>query len=527
MALSMIAGHPLLVGSRAVWSTRRRSKSSILQVCPGAPCARVSQNRQPAVALYRDIVCRSFAEPGAGLPFSVAMSSTATLQPKPQLRRELLLFDGITLVAGTIIGSGIFLVPNTVAHQLTSVAAVVLLWVCGAVLTLFGALSLSELAAAFPSAGGIYVYLRQAYGPAAGFLYGWAAFVAMESGSAATLASALSIYLAQFITLSPAGHRIVSVICVMLFTAVNCVGLRAGKFVQNVFTVSKVLGLAAVILILLTHARPAVLVQNFWPAGLHAAPSAFATALIAALWAYQGWHSVCYVASEFRNPKKDLPRSLLAGTLVVAAVYILANVGYYAVLSPGEVRESSRVAATALTQAVGPAAASVLSVLILISIVGAANGTTLTAARAYYAMAEDGLFFKSVARVHPRFRTPVTALLISGAWSSVLVLVGTFQQLFTYVIFSGWIFYAMAVAAVMVLRRRCPDLPRPYRVIGYPWVPLTFIAAAALLTINTIASDLLHSLLGIAVILLGVPVYFFFFRNQVPQGAQGRSTASE
>jgi APA family basic amino acid/polyamine antiporter len=442
---------------------------------------------------------------------------------RPQLRRELRLRDGVAIVAGTIIGSGIFLVPSSVVGQLGSLAAVLSLWIVGGVLTLFGALSLGELGAAFPGAGGIYIYLEKAYGRAVGFLYGWAALVAMESGSVATLAAAFGIYLAQFLPLSGAERKLASVGCVLVLTAVNCAGVKTGKLVQNLFTATKIGGLAAMIVVLLTHAQPHLLSENFWPGRAPFAPSAFATAMIAVLWAYQGWHSVCYVASEFRDPERDLPRSLLAGTLVVAAVYVLANLAYYAVLSPAEIAGADRVAAVALTRVKGPAAGSMVSLLIMISIFGATNGTALTAARAYYAMAGDGLFFKAVARVHPRFHTPAVALVLQGAWASVLVLAGTFQQLFTYVIFTGWIFYAIAVAGVLVLRRKQPELPRPYRVPGYPWVPLLFVIAAAGLTLNTIAADFVHAVIGIGVVLVGLPVYLLFRQKALHHEAKASS----
>jgi len=430
----------------------------------------------------------------------------------PGLVRELGLADGISLVAGTIIGSGIFLVPSAVAGKLNSLLAVVLLWIVGAVLSIFGALSLGELGAAFPKAGGVYVYLMKAFGPSVGFVYGWASLVAIESGSIATLAAAFGIYLGQFLALSPVAQKGASVACVALLTSVNCLGLKSGKVVQNIFTTCKVGGLGIMTLLLLWHGHGQLLTQNLWPQQMRLELSPFGIALIAALWAYQGWHSVAYVASEFRDPRCDLPRSLLLGTLVVAAAYLLANFGYYAVLSPAEIQGSNRLAATALAHAMGPAAGSVISLLIVVSIFGATNGTALTAARMYYAMAEDGLFFERMARVHPRFHTPVWALIMQGAWACVLALMGTFQQLFTYVIFTGWIFYGMAVAAVIVLRRREPDLERPYKVPGYPWIPLVFVLAALGLTANTIAADFLHSMMGIGMIVLGLPVYFAFAR---------------
>jgi len=233
---------------------------------------------------------------------------------------------------------------------------------------------------------------------------------------------------------------------------------------------------------------------------------------VAVLWAYEGWHIVSFSAGEFRDPVRNLPRSLAIGTAAIVVIYLLANLAYYAVLPGAEVAQAGAVAATALVRAAGPAAAVFVSVLIVVSIFGANNATILTGPRVLYAMAREGLFFRMFARVHPRYRTPVRAIVAQGLWSSVLALAGTFQQLFTYVVFTHWIFYAAAVAGVIILRRRRPELPRSYRVPGYPWVPVAFVLAAALLTASTIAASPVQALAGIGFVFLGIPVYLAFRR---------------
>jgi len=445
----------------------------------------------------------------------VQSGETIPTSQQPTLARELGLFDATAITAGTIIGSGIFLVPTAVAAQLASPAMVFLVWVVGGALSLFGALSLAEMAAAFPGAGGIYVYLREAYGSPVGFLYGWALLLMIHSGSIATLAVAFGIYTAQFFPLTVAGQKGVAVFCVLLLTGVNCLGVRAGKWVQNIFTVAKVGGLAAMTVLIFT--RPGSLgglKQGFWPqAPLAPAWMQFGVALVAVLWAYEGWHVVSFAAGEFKQPTRDLPRSLLIGVLIITVAYLLANASYYAVLTGEEIKQTDRVAAAAVTRVVGTTTAGFISVLILVSIFGAMNGMVLTGPRVYYAMAQDGVFFPAFARLSARYRTPTLAIVMQGAWAAGLSLLGTFQQLFTYVIFTAWIFYGAAVAAVVVLRLKQPGLPRPFRVPGFPWLPVIFSVAAVGITVSTIVSDPRHAVLGIALILAGLPVYALFRRQ--------------
>lgn len=449
------------------------------------------------------------------------------LTSPPTLLRELRLLDGTALVVGGIIGSGIFLVPRSVSEQLDSLGVVLLVWFAGGALSLFGALSLAELGAALPRTGGLFVYLREAYGPWAGFLYGWGQFTMISSGTIATLAVAFSLYLAQLLPLSPAGQKAVGIGSILVLAGVNCVGLRAGKLVQNIFTLAKVGGLGLLVLLLLARGHPLALwSRDFWPReGVHFSWAPFGVALVAVLWAYEGWHAVTFSAGEFKRPTRDLPRSLFLGTAAILAIYLITNLAYYGVLSGAQIAQSDTVAATAMTLTSGAMASAFVSVLILVSIFGANNAQVLLGPRVFYAMAKEGLFFSAFARVHPRYRTPVFSIVAQAVLASVLTLLGTFQELFTYVIFTHWIFYGAAVAAVVVLRRTRPGLERPFRVPAYPWLPLLFVLATFGITVSTIVAGPGHALLGIAFILTGIPAYAFFRRRSAPRGETASSVS--
>lgn len=441
----------------------------------------------------------------------MAPTSHAPSNSQNRLLRELGLRDAVAIVAGTVIGSGIFLVPKNVASQLSSLFGVLLVWLTGGFLSLFGALALGELGAAFPGAGGLYVYLRQAYGKTVGFLYGWGLLTLIHSGSIATLAVAFRIYLAQIVPLTITEQKVAGVAGVLVLTGVNCVGVRFGKSVQNVFTLAKLGGLTLMVTLLFSRGHAHMLGASFWPKGpLEFHPSHFGIALIGVLWAYEGWHVVSFTAGEFKQPKRDLPRGLLYGTLIVATTYLLANISYYSVLTPPQILGTDRVAASAVSAVYGGAAALFISVLILVSMIGAANGMILTGPRVYYAMAAEGLFFPKFGSVSPRFHTPVFAIVVQGIWAACLTLLGTFQELFTYVIFTAWIFYGLAVAGVIVLRIRRPELNRPFRSPGYPWLPALFTAAALGIAVTAVFSSPLHAIFGIALIMSGLPVFAVF-----------------
>ncbi len=416
------------------------------------------------------------------------------------------------IVIGTIIGSGVFLVPHNVALKVGSPASLFLVWIAGGLLALAGSLSLAELGAAMPDAGGVYIYLREAYGRLFAFLYGWASLLVIDSGSAATLAVAFGIYSGRFIPLSPLGQKLVAIGVIAVLTGINVLGARESAVVQTVFTMAKLGGLAIIVLLaVFTHVHPLAGGSGPLPTP-HTTLSSFGVALIGVLWAYQGWHQLSYSAGEVRDPSRVLPISYLLGTLIVAGAYLSANWAYLHVLSFRALIANERVAAVAMEAMTGPAGALFLSALILCSIFGALNGTVLTSPRVYFAMGKDRVFFQALGSVHRRFQTPAVAVIVLGAWAAVLVLAasGSYEQLYTYVIFAGWIFYGAAILAVIVLRRRRPDLRRPYRVVGYPLLPVLFALASLAVVGNTLATRPRESLIGTLLVLLGVPVYFMW-----------------
>jgi basic amino acid/polyamine antiporter, APA family len=437
------------------------------------------------------------------------VSKSASSHTHESLPRVVGTLGSTAIVIGTIIGSGIFLVPHNVALKVGSATSLFLVWIVGGLLALAGSLSLAELGTAMPDAGGIYVYLREAYGRLFAFLYGWGSLLVIDSGSAATLAVAFSIYTGRFIPLSPLGQKLVAVGVIAVLTAINVLGARESAVVQTIFTVAKLTGLAIIVLfaIFTRHLHTITVGSGPLPTA-HTTLSSFGVALIGVLWAYQGWHQLSYTAGEIRNPSRALPISYLLGTLIVAGAYLSANWAYLHVISFRALVENERVAAVAMQAMSGSAGALFVSGLILCSIFGALNGTVLTSPRVYFAMGQDRVFFPGLGSVHPRFKTPAVAVVTLGVWGAVLAASGTYEQLYTYVIFAGWIFYGAAIMSVIVLRRRQPDRIRPYRVFGYPILPVAFAFASLAVIGNTLATKPRESLIGIGLILLGLPVYF-------------------
>ena len=434
--------------------------------------------------------------------------------PPVVLPRAIGYLDSTAIVVGTIIGSGIFLVPHNVAMHVGTPGSLFAVWVVGGLLSLAGALSLAELGAALPEAGGVYVYLREAYGKSFAFLYGWGMLVVIHSGSVATLAVAFGIYSGAFLPLGPLERKLLAAAVVAVLTAVNVLGVRPGSAVQTLFTFTKLAGLVIIV-------ASAVFVRGVRPltASLplptpRTTVSSFGVALIGVLWAYEGWHMLSFTAGEVKNPARVLPRSFFLGTVLVVLSYLSANLAYLRVLTLPALAQHQRVAATAMEILAGPRGRLFVSALILCSIFGALNGTILTGPRAYFAMARDGVFFSSVGRVHPRFHTPAVAVLLQGALSIVLAVSGTYEQLFTYVIFSAWIFYGAAVMAVLVLRRQRPSLERPYRIWGSPFLPIVFALAALGIVVNTMLTKPRESGFGLGIILLGLPIYFAWRRRK-------------
>jgi len=448
------------------------------------------------------------------------------------LRRVLGVWSAAAIVIGTVIGSAIFLVPNDMVKSVGSPAMVFAVWIFGGMLTLFGALSYAELSAALPEAGGEYVYLREAYGPLWGFLFGWTQMWVAKSGSIATLATGFFIYLSNFrpelgnvwvvvpLPLGESGQPLeirygqilaMGVIAVLAF--LNYFGVKVGGDVQVAVTAIKVGLIAAIIVIGLSTGHGSV--GNF-QTSIPAAGgiTGFFAALVAALWAYDGWNNVSMVASEVRDPQRNLPRALIVGTLAVVAIYLLANLAYFYVLPADAVAASDRVAAETMRRILGSPGAAGVSIAAMISIFAALNGSILSGSRVPFAMARDGLFFRRIRFVHPQHRTPSVSILALSAWGALLVLSGRYQQLYTYVIFASVILYGMATAAVIVLRIKRPDMPRPYRTLGYPVVPIVFVLGIACLVVSTLLKSPRESLMGLGLISLGLPFYFYWKRRQ-------------
>lgn len=431
------------------------------------------------------------------------------------LRKELNVFDATAVVVGTIIGSGIFLLPSVIAVQLNSLAAVLLVWVLGGLLTLCGAVSLAELGSMYPGTGGLVTYLRHVYGPLPSFLYAWALLVMIHSGSIAALGVAFGIYAGQLLPLSTVAQKALCVCAILGLTILSCLGIRCGKLVQNFIATIKVSGLLALILLLsVKGARPIHLLEPGVTIKPHA-PSfaAFGLALVPVLWAYEGWHVVSFVAGEMKKPRLDLPRCLLFGSAIVLLIFIAANLGYYHTLSAAEIRGSNAVATFALGKALGPAAANFVALLILVSVLGSMNGLILTGPRVYYIMARDRLFPRAFGRISDRYRTPVVSLSIQGVWAATLAASGSYQQLFTNVVFTAWIFYGLAVAAVLI-RQNKPGAEPTFRVPFHPWLPLLFCAAAAGVIMNTLIERPAAASVGLALLAGGIPVYFLGSRVQ-------------
>lgn len=429
------------------------------------------------------------------------------------LKRTLGLADLTLLVIGNVIGSGIFLVPSTVLVQSGSVPASFVVWGVAGLLSLFGALAYGELGAMDQGSGGLYSFIRDALGRFPAFLYGWTLFFVIGSGTVATLAVAAANYVGQFAALTPMANKAVAAGLILAMMGMNAYSVRQSASVQNAATAFKVGAILLMGALLLTFGHggagsPVAVGAPLAPASL----SSIGLATISVLWAYEGWQYVTFSTGEAVNPQRDLPRAIAFGTAALVAIYSVANLAYLAALGPSGVAASSRVASDAVEAVLGPAAGRMIALAILVSIYGAAHATVMTAPRVYYTMARDGVFFSRLAAVHPRFGTPAFAIVTSCLWSMVLALSGTFEQLLTYVVFVGWIFYALGAVSLIVLRHTRPEAPRPFRVPGYPLTPALFIAAAGLLVMNTVASQPREATAGLGVVLLGVPAYWLWQR---------------
>ena len=466
----------------------------------------------------------------------IGVKPANSMAQRTELAKGLGIYGAISVVAGTMIGTAIFVVPSIMLAHVGTPAMVLAVWVVAGVLSLFGAMGYAELGAAIPEAGGEYAYLHRAYGPMLGFLYGWTYFIVAKTASIAAIGTGFVIYLAYFFPgltgvivewngglvvggrfwpLRLTGLQVGAAVMILLLSLVNVLGVRRSGAVQTIFTASKLVVLGVLIVVGLAfghgsfeHFRPLIQLG----AG-HGFLSAFGVATVSALWAYDGWNNLSMVGGEVEDPQRNVVRALILGSLLVLAVYVLVNLAYFYVLDPAAVLGTNTVAADAARHILGRAGGDFIAVGVLVSTFATLNGSILSGSRIPYAQARDGLFPAALASVHPKFQTPAVAILAQAAIAGVFALSGTYEALYTKVLFSEWLFYALVTAAIFVLRRREPGLQRPYRTWGYPVVPLIFIVLAIAFLVNTFLARRTDSLWGLALMGSGIPAYFLWRRR--------------
>ncbi len=433
-----------------------------------------------------------------------------------KLAKELTLYGLIMVAIGSCIGSGIFVTPSQIAGTIPSPFLIILVWALGGLITLTGALTFGELGALFPKAGGLYVFLKEAYGGWLGFLYGWAYLLIITSGSIAVLALAFSYYLSFLIPISESGKIIISIIVIILLTTLNVLRAKFGEMFSNLFTGLKIAGILIIIIAGIFLGNSTLSFSGLPIKASGAGLSGFGVALVGVLFSYGGWQHASFLAGETKNAARNVPIAMITGALVVTIIYLLVNISYMLLLPVSFIITSDKVAAEAVSTVI-PFGGSLVAAIIAVSVVGTIGIYTLSAPRIYYAMAEDGLFFKSIARVHPVFRTPVNAIVAQSLWAIVLLLFwGTFEDLITYTVSVEWIFFTLAAAGIFVFRKRMKDAERPYKTLGYPVTPLIFIIINTWFVLNITVRKPLHMGIGIIFLALGIPVYIFFKRKNQP-----------
>jgi len=463
-----------------------------------------------------------------------------SVSPKTDIKlpRKIGLFDSTMIIIGIVVGSGIFLTTGIIAEKIPSASLILLAWTAGGLLTLAGALTYAELGASMPEAGGQYVYLREAYGSLAGFLFGWVLFSVYMTGGIAALAAAFAEYFGRFfptlstkhiifsevinffsyrIKLSLSFGQLVGVAVIVILSLFNFIGLGWGKAIQNLLTIVKIGALAAIIILGFSIGKGTAPDFSIHSSGLSFSQLVigFGVALVAVSWAFDGWNNINFVAGEIKNPKHTLPYSLVLGTVIITALYVLVNYMYLYALPIDNITGVVRIAEKASGTLFGQKAAGLISAVVLISTFGSLNGSILTGPRVYYAMARDKLFFRKVAEVHPRFRTPGFSILIQAVWASLLTLIGTFEQVFTFAMFVAIMFWIAAAASVFRLRKKFPRLPRPYKTWGYPVVPALFIIASFGILLNTLIEKPFEAAAGLGLTAIGIPVYYYWKKKQI------------
>ena len=429
------------------------------------------------------------------------------------LRRTITLPQATAMVAGTIIGASIFVQPSEITGQVPSLAGIFLVWLISGLLTFFGALVCAELSSIFTQSGGVYVYLKEAYSPAIGFLWGWAMFWSMHSGIIAAISVIFARYAAYFFPMGEVKIRATAIASIGLLSAINYFGVKQGSTLQTLFTLGKIV--AIVFIIVAGFALGSRLPEHFASGDLVShdiSASNFLLALVAGLFAFGGWHMVTYNSEETINSTKTIPRALMLGTIIVTVCYIALNAVYMYVLPLRTVISSTRVASEAADALVGSGGGAFISGLVVFSTFGALSGIILCGPRVYYSMARDGLLFRWLGNIHPRYRTPHLAIVIQALWSSVLVATGTYRTLFKRVVYTEWIFFGLMTIGLFFFRRR-PNLVRSFSIWGYPFVPALFIVSSFAIVVNQILSDLSESLFGLSLVLFGVPVYYLWAKK--------------
>jgi basic amino acid/polyamine antiporter, APA family len=446
---------------------------------------------------------------------------------RTELVKGLGLYAATSVVAGTMIGTAIFVVPGIMLQHVGTPWAVLLVWVLAGILSLFGALGYAELGAAIPEAGGEYVYIHRSFGPLMGFLYGWVQFFVAKSGSIAAISTGFMIYLSYFLPamknsfwqiniagtqLDFTGKQLGAALLIIFLSGINILGVRRSGAVQTMFTASKLIVLALLVFVGFTIGQGSF---HHLSSGSGLTPdksllTGFGLAMVSALWAYDGWNNLGMVAGEVSNPQRNMPRALIYGSLLVVGVYLATNLAYFYLLAPQEVAGTDTVAADAATRILGGAGGAFVAVSVMLSAFATLNGSILSGSRIPFAQARNGLFPKFLAGIHPKFKTPAMAIIAQAFVASLLAASGQYEALFTKVIFAEWTFYMLATAGIFVLRRREPALERPYRTWGYPVVPAIFVILAAMLLINTFVERRNDSLWGLLLVATGIPAYYLY-----------------
>ena len=430
-------------------------------------------------------------------------------------RRSIGIWRASAIVAGIIIGASIFRQPTDIIRAVPSPAAALGVWLGAGFLTLIGALVIAELSSAWPASGGVYVYLRDAFSPSVGFLWGWAMFWSMHTGIVAAIAMVFANYAGTFVELGDWGTKAVAIGAMLALSAVNYRGVKHGSSLQAMLTLIKVLAIVGIITLAFAFGAPAAVASG--PAPVMTGNGVI-EGLVAGLFAYGGWHMVSYTAEETVDPTRTIPRALMVGTLTVTVLYVLVNAAYLYVLPVEKVAASTRVAADLADTIVGPTGGRIVSLFVMLSALGAMNGVILAGPRVYQAMAADGLLFRWAAAVHPQFGTPHRATAMQAAWAAVLIATGSYRVLFTRVVYTEWIFFALLAVALFTLRRRTDYAPG-YRAWGYPVLPAVFIVSSVVIVINQIIRTPMEAAWGLSTVLAGLPVYYVWVRRRLRRGA--------